>query len=221
MLKKYFLILSLLASPLAYAQQQIEVILFKDINADIDSDYTLYPNEERPDYEMHSYYEPKYHNLITRALSSLTLVNFENRIFSSAITESIPKNSSLNIESSKHLEYTLLADDKKKLNDIKHKLELNNEIIMHIAWQQQEIASTKYLIDSSILDTRGDISPTYDLVYGTIIAKNTNNLDMKFDLILAKDDNKYKFTTSKRIRPDQLTYIDQDSYGMLIMLTET
>ena len=187
----------------------------------MESDNVLYPADSNATYEMHSYYEQEHYNLITKSLAYLTLVNFENKPYSSVIGESISADRDIIQAASKYTEHPLLDSNHKQLNDIKDKLQQDSEIILHIAWQQplEHNIDKKYLINSNILDPISDINATYKLVYGTITTKNNNNLDIKFDLILDKDNNKHNFLASKRIKAGQLTYIDNNNYGMLVLLS--
>jgi hypothetical protein len=226
MLKKYFVILILFTyTALAgeeNAQQQIEIILFKNNAIDIESDNVLRPINTEAKYKMHSYYEYKYNNLITSALSKLTFVNFELKAYSSAINQTASEDTDIITAADQYISHPLLSNNDKKLNNIKSKIlqQKNNEIILHLAWKQPKDHSIekRYLIDSNILDKTDDINIEYNLVYGTIITKDNNSLDMKFDFILDKDNDKHNFSAAKRIKAGQLNYIDNDNYGMLILL---
>lgn len=204
-------------------KQQVEIILFKNDSINMESDNVLYPTDSNAKYKMHSYYEAGYQNLITRSLADLTFVNFENKPYSSVIGQSISADKDMITATSKHLKYPLLNSDHKQLNDVRDKIskQQEGEVILHIAWQQLEDHNVekKYLLDSNILDKTDDVNPEYKMVYGTITAKNSNNLDLKLDLILDKDNDKHNFFAAKRIKAGQLTYIDNNNYGMLILLS--
>jgi hypothetical protein len=227
MLNKYFVLLIVFAHSAlateANKQQQIEIILFKDNSTHIESDNLLPSSKTQATYKMHSYYEPQYQNLITSALSTLTFVNFENKAYSSVINQTVLAKNNAIIAEEKYLKYSLLNNTYKKLTTIKHKIlqQKNNEIILHIAWKQDfdRNIEKKYLLDGNILDKTDDINETYNLVYGTITTKNSSNLEMKIDLMLDKDHEKHHFYASRRIKSGQLNYIDDDNYGMLILIS--
>lgn len=84
--------------------------------------------------------------------------------------------------------------------------------IRHLAWQQPGLSAR-----SAPLVAIGD-QPGAE-IQGTVRVSRSRYLHLDLDLVLHQGDQSYRMTVSRRMRSNELNYIDHPMFGALVIIT--
>ncbi|MFT5448399.1 MAG: hypothetical protein ACI9DC_003583 [Gammaproteobacteria bacterium] len=84
--------------------------------------------------------------------------------------------------------------------------------LRHLAWTQRG-RSSRFAPEILLGD-----SPTSD-VFGTVRLSRSRFLHLNLDLLLSDDNGSYRLTNHRRMRSNELNYIDHPLFGVLVIAT--
>ncbi len=118
-------------------------------------------------------------------------------------------------------EFSILDEKQLVLKDAKRRIQKRYHLVMHKGWRQiitdKEHAQRVHLMGGK--DLAGEFE-----VNGTVRLSSGRNINVDTDLLLKKlstqsGSSAYRLKESSRLRLDEISYIDNPKYGVLVMVT--
>ncbi|MEE3003705.1 MAG: CsiV family protein [Pseudomonadota bacterium] len=211
----------------------LELILFQQDNPDHNPSHNKFSTTDIPSNLPHIYsYSSKdrvyLSDKVTNYLNQKTISNgcpATDETLTSIITKRYPKliEEYNNWQGSEVIE--ALQNNQKGLTDIKNKLEINpdTKVLIHLAIPLNTISDNptqQVYIDSSTLGFDDFFGNGRETVKGYISLKINKNIDVKSQLIVKDGASTNTFDANRRMKKNQLNYIDDNEFGLLLAVNQ-
>jgi len=120
--------------------------------------------------------------------------------------------------------YQLQAENEKQLEAIKDKLRSShlNQVLFHIAWtlpSDLNISPSPFIFNSNTLSNDDIVQRLEHAIQGKITITGNKNFDINAEISLMDDATPSVLNFSRRMKKNQLNYIDSDKYGLLAFIS--
>jgi hypothetical protein len=120
--------------------------------------------------------------------------------------------------------YQLQAENTKQLEAIKAKLRASqlNQVLFHMAWtlpHDDQTSTLPFVFDSKTLSNEDISTQLGQEIQGKIRVSGSKNWDFNAEITLVNQETPYVLTFARRMKKNQLNYIDNERYGLLVMIS--
>lgn len=121
-------------------------------------------------------------------------------------------------------QYPLQAKNQKNLVAIKDKLSAsyNNQVLFHIAWilpNNSAPSSVPFIFNSNTLSNDDIEIRLQHAIQGKITVTGNKNFDINAAISVVEHSKPYQFNFSRRMKKNQLNYIDNEKYGLFAYIS--
>ena len=238
-MKRYYMIIGLLASSaISYAQEigavkptTIELIFFQhDTGAQPSTTAAKSPLTNATPSTVYSYHSPEgiyLANKLTHLIEHTTVSdsNLGSRADQCLLTNYEGLLAPYNYWQHSN-QYRLEEEGAKHLRSIKAKLQRKhlNQVLLHIAWTLPSNASAShvpFVFNSNTLSNDDINERLQHDIQGQVHITSGKNFDVKTHINLVENGQQHTFSASRRMKKNQLNYIDNERYGLLALISNS